>query len=164
MMRVTTQSLSKQIIDGLQQAYQRMAKAQQVVTTGHQINQPSDDPIGAVRVLGFKSLEASLTQFNRNISSGQPFLEAADSVLGDVTDQLNRAKEIALSMANDTTTAVDRQSAAAEVHQIFLQLLSKANTQVENRYFSSSPSQFSLFWLVLISKRLDQELTRERMP
>ena len=134
MMRVTTQSLSTQIIDGLQQAYQRMAKAQEQVTTGRRINQPSDDPIGAVRVLGLRSLEASLSQFKRNVDTAQPFLQQADSVFSDVTDGLNRAKEIALAMANDTTTPVDRQSAAAEVHQIFLQLLSEANTKVENRF------------------------------
>ena len=104
MMRVTTQSLSTQIIDGLQQAYHRLAKAQEAVTTGRRINQPSDDPIGAVRVLGLRTLETSLDQFKRNIDTTQPFLQQADSVLGDVTDGLNRVKELALSMANDTAT------------------------------------------------------------
>jgi len=134
MMRVTTHSLSTQVIDELQQAYQRMAQAQEQVTTGRRINQPSDDPTGAVRVLGLRSLEATLSQFKRNIDTTQPFLQQADSVLGDVTDGLNRVKELALSMANDTTTPTDRQSAAAEVHQIFLQLLSEANTKVGNSF------------------------------
>ncbi len=133
MMRVTSQSLSTQVIDSLQQAYQRVAQAQEVVTSGRRINHLSDDPIGATRVLGLRSVEASLAQYQSNINNSQPFLEAADTALSNVTDGLNRAKEIALSMANDTNTAVDRQSAAAEVQQIFQQILSLSNTTVENR-------------------------------
>ncbi len=133
MMRVTSQSLSTQIIDGLQQAYQRVAQAQEVVTSGRRINHLSDDPIGATRVAALRSVEASLAQYQSNINNSQPFLESADTVLSNVTDGLNRAKEIALSMANDTNTAVDRQSAAAEVQQIFQQILALGNTTVENR-------------------------------
>jgi flagellar hook-associated protein 3 FlgL len=133
MMRVTSQSLSTQIIDSLQQAYQRVAQAQEVVTSGRRINHLSDDPIGATRALGLRSVEASLVQYQSNINNSQPFLESADTALSSVTDGLNRAKEIALSMANDTNTAADRQSAAAEVQQIFQQILSLGNTTVENR-------------------------------
>jgi flagellar hook-associated protein 3 FlgL len=133
MMRVTSQSLSTQIIDSLQQAYQRVAQAQEVVTSGLRINHLSDDPIGATRVLGLRSVEASLAQYQSNINNSQPFLEAADTVLSNVTDGLNRAKEIALSMANDTNAPADRQSAAVEVQQIFQQILSLGNTVVENR-------------------------------
>ncbi len=133
MMRVTSQSLSTQIIDSLQQAYQRVAQAQEVVTSGRRINHLSDDPIGATRIASLRSVEASLAQYQSNINNSQPFLDLADTVLSNVTDGLNRAKEIALSMANDTNTAVDRQSAAAEVQQIFQQMLSLGNTTVENR-------------------------------
>lgn len=133
MMRVTSQSLSTQVIDSLQQAYQRVAQAQEVVTSGRRINHLSDDPVGATRVLGLRSVEASLAQYQSNINNSQPFLESADTALSNVTDGLNRAKEIALAMANDTNTAVDRQSAAVEVQQIFQQILSLGNTTVENR-------------------------------
>jgi flagellar hook-associated protein 3 FlgL len=133
-MRVTSQSLSTQVIDGLQQAYSRMARAQEIVTSGRQINRFSDDPIGATRVLGLRSFEDSLSQYKRNIDNTQPFLQQADSVLSDVTDGLTRVKEIGLAMANDTNSPVEREAAAHEVHQIFFQILSEANTKVENRF------------------------------
>jgi flagellin-like hook-associated protein FlgL len=37
-------------------------------------------------------------------------------------------------MANDTNSTTERQATAREVHQIFLQVLSEANTKVESRY------------------------------
>jgi flagellar hook-associated protein 3 FlgL len=133
MMRVTSQSLSTRVIDSLQQAYQRMAQAQEVITSGRRINRFSDDPIGATRMLGLRTVEASLAQYESNIKNSRPFLEGADTALGNVTEGLNRAKEIALSMANDTHTAADRRSAAAEVRQIFQQILSLGNTKVQNQ-------------------------------
>src|ERR1700756_1423634 len=133
-MRVTSQSLSTQVIDGLQQAYRRMARAQEIVTSGRQINRFSDDPIGATRVLGLRAFEDSLSQYKRNIDNTLPFLQQADSVLSGVTDGLTRVKELALAMANDTNSPVERQAAANEVHQIFLQMLSEANSKVENRF------------------------------
>ena len=133
-MRVTQQTISTQVIDGLQRAYQRLAQAQEVVTSGRRINHLSDDPIGATRALRLRGFEDTLAQYQRNIDNTLPFLQQADSVLGDVGSGLQRAREIALQMANDTNAPTDRQAAAAEVHQIYLQILSEANTKVDNRY------------------------------
>lgn len=133
MVRVTSQSLSNQVIDSLQQAYQRVARAQEMVTSGRRINRLSDDPIGATRVLALRSVESSLTQYQSNITNSRPLLETTDTVLSGVTDALNRAKELALAMASDTTTQADRQATASEVEQIFLQVLALGNTTVENR-------------------------------
>ena len=145
MMRVTTQSQATQIIDALQQAYQRVAQAQNVVSTGRRINQLSDDPIGATRVLVLRNVEASLTQYQSNINTAQPFLQQADTVLGNVTDALNRARELAIQMANDSYSPADRQAAAAEVQQIQQQVLALSNTTVGNRtlfggFLNASPA------------------------
>jgi flagellar hook-associated protein 3 FlgL len=133
-MRVTQQTISTQVNDGLQRAYQRVAKAQEAVTSGRRINHLSDDPIGATRALRLHGFEDSLAQYQRNIDNTQPILEQSDAVFGDVVTGLTRAKEIALAMANDTNSPVERQAAANEVHQIYAQLLSQANTKVENRF------------------------------
>ncbi len=133
MMRVTTQSQATQIIDALQQSYQRVARAQELVSTGRRINQLADDPIGATRVLALRNVEASLTQYQSNINTAQPFLQQADTVLANVTDALNRARELAIQMANDTYSASDRKAAAAEVQQIQQQVLALSNTTVGNR-------------------------------
>jgi len=133
MMRVTSQSLATQLNDSLQQASQRLAKAQEIVTSGQKINQLSDDPVSAVQVLGLRSIENSLAQYKRNIDNSQPFLQQADTTLGNVTDALNQAKTIALQAANGLNTATDNQSSAAQVQQILQQVLSESNTTVGNR-------------------------------
>jgi len=133
-MRVTSQSLSTQIIEDMQQAYQRLASAQEVATTGLKINSLSDDPRGATQALGLLSFQSSLDQYQRNINSAQPLLQQQDSVLGDVVNGLTQAKQIALQAANSINTPAEQQAAAAQIQQIFSQLLADANTSVGNRF------------------------------
>ena len=133
-MRVTQQTIAIQVNEGLQRAYQRVARAQEQVTSGRRINHLADDPIGATRALRLRGFEESLTQYQRNLDNTRPFLEGADTVLEDVGSALTRVKEIALAMANETNGPVERQSAANEIHQIRGQLLSQANTKIENRF------------------------------
>jgi flagellar hook-associated protein 3 FlgL len=136
-MRVTSQMLSIQVNDGLQRAYQRLARAQEVVTSGRRINHLADDPIGASRVMDLRTFENSVAQYQRNIDNTLPFLKQSDAVFGDVVKDLTRAKELTVQMGNGVYSLVERRAAAHEVHQIFEHLLSVANTRVENRYLFS---------------------------
>jgi flagellar hook-associated protein 3 FlgL len=133
-MRVTSQMLGVQVNDGLQRAYQRLARAQEIVTSGKRINHLSDDPIGATRVMDLRSFENSVAQYKRNVDNAMPFLEQADSVFDDVVERLTRAKELTVQMANDVNSAAERSVAAREVRQILDHMVSIANTKVENRF------------------------------
>jgi len=146
-MRITQQSISIQVKEGLQQAFRRVTQAQEMVTSGRRINRFSDDPLGAARASGLRSFEATVNQYEKNINNTLPFMEQADSTLKDVLDGLNRSKELAVQLANGTYTAVDRQSAAKEVRQIFLHVLGLANTKVGDRFlfggFKNGAAPFS---------------------
>jgi flagellar hook-associated protein 3 FlgL len=133
-MRVTQQTIAIQVNEGLQRAYQRVARAQEQVTSGRRINHLADDPIGATRALRLRGFEESLVQYQRNLDNTRPFLEGADTVLQDVGGALTRIKEIALAMANEINGPVERQAAVNEIRQIRGQLLSQANTRIENRF------------------------------
>ncbi len=133
-MRVTQQTIATQVNDGLQRAYQKLARTQEAVTTGYRINHLSDDPIGAARVLGLRGFEHSLNQYEKNLSTALSAFEAADSVLDGVVDRLVRAKELALAMANDSNSADQRLQTSKEVRELLNQNLNFANTSVENRF------------------------------
>jgi flagellar hook-associated protein 3 FlgL len=133
-MRVTQQTIATQVIDGLQGAYRRVAKAQEEVTTGRRINHLSDDPIGAARVLSLLTVERSLDQYEKNLNTAIPLFEQADSLLDNVVDRLVRAKELALALANDSNSPEQRAQTAMEVRELFNQVLGIANTKVEDRF------------------------------
>ncbi|GEM_PF-1990154 len=133
-MRVTQQTISTQVLDGLQRAYQQLARAQEIVTTGRRINHLADDPLGTARAFNLRAFEDAVSQYKRNIDNANPVLAESDAVLGDAVSGLTRAKELALSVANDTNSQTERQAAAEEIHAILQQLLAEANTQVDNRF------------------------------
>jgi flagellar hook-associated protein 3 FlgL len=133
-MRVTNQSLSNQVQESLQQALQRLARTQEEISSGKRINRLSDDAFGAARAIDLHGFEASLNQYQKNIDTALPVLNQTDSLLGGVDDVLSRAKELAVAMANGSMSSQDRASAAAEVHQLLVQLVSLGNTKLENRY------------------------------
>jgi flagellar hook-associated protein 3 FlgL len=136
-MRVTSQMLGIQVNDGLQRAYQRLARAQEVVSSGRRINHLADDPVGATRAMDLRSFETSVAQYSRNIDNAMPFLKQSDAAFGEVVKGLTRAKEITVQMSNAVYSPVERRAAAREVHQIFEHLLGVANTKVENRFLFS---------------------------
>jgi flagellar hook-associated protein 3 FlgL len=133
-MRVSTQSLASQVQDNVQQAMRRLAAAEEQISSGKRINRLSDDPFGAARAVDLKSFQASLDQYKKNIDSALPFLNQTDSVLGEADDVLNRAREVAVAMANGAMTAQDRANAAAEVRQLLTRLVASGNSKLEDRY------------------------------
>jgi flagellar hook-associated protein 3 FlgL len=118
----------------LQRAYQRLAHAQEVVTSGRRINHLADDPIGATRAMDLRGFENTVAQYTRNIDNTMPFLEQADSAFDDVVQGMTRARELTVQMANDIYSPVERRAVGREIRQIFEHLLSVANTKVENRF------------------------------
>ncbi|HEY7558915.1 MAG TPA: flagellar hook-associated protein FlgL [Candidatus Binatia bacterium] len=133
-MRVTSQMLGIQVNDGLQRAYQRLARAQEVVSSGRRINHLADDPINATRAMDLRGFENSVAQYTRNIDNTMPFLEQADSAFDDVVQGMTRARELTVQIANDIYSPVERRAVGREVRQIFEHLLSVANTEVDNRF------------------------------
>jgi len=146
-MRVTNQILFDRTQTQLQKASQRIAHLQEAITTGKRINHFGDDPIGAVRALDLRVFEASLVQYDKNVEAGLPFLEQTDSMLGEVKEALDRTKELAVQLSNDSYNAGDRRIGALEVQQLFERLVGLANSQVEGRYlfggFKNGAAPFS---------------------
>jgi len=133
-MRVTNLMMANSMSQSLSKATENLLKAQNTVSTEKTINQPSDNPVGLANVLGYQTTLASINQYSQNISQAQSVLNPAESTLGDITNVLNQAKSLALSMANDTTSSADRQTAATEIQSLQTQLVQLANTKQGNRY------------------------------
>jgi len=133
-MRVSDQMLFHSVIAHLQRQTKSLIHLQEQVATEKRINRPSDDPVGQPLVLNYAKTLAATEQYLRNIGRGESYITSSESALQTVQDQLQRARELAVQMANDTNSAADRATAAIEVREIFDQLVAAANTSVEGRY------------------------------
>jgi flagellar hook-associated protein 3 FlgL len=146
-MRISTQMIFRQMQSGTQQAAQRVAHLQEAATTGKRINHFADDPINAVRALDLREAGDTLDQYGKNVDAALPVLQQNDATLGDVVNVIDRAKELALQMANGSMNAQDQAMAATELLQLYRQMMTLANTQVDGRYlfggFKNGAAPFS---------------------
>ncbi|MCG3110443.1 MAG: flagellar hook-associated protein FlgL [Candidatus Manganitrophus sp. SB1] len=133
-MRVSDQMLFQSMMVHLQRQTGSLLHIQEQVASGKKINRPSDDPIGQPLVLNYGKTLATTEQYLQNIDRGETYLTSTESTLQDVGDQLQRAHELALQLANDSYSSTDRTNAANEVREIFNQLIAMGNRSVEGRY------------------------------
>lgn len=104
-------------------------KLQSQIATGKRILDPSDDPLGANRAADLQRSIDNNKQFIRNMDAITTQLSIADSAVESMSNQMVRAKELALNAANGTLTAADRQNISSELGQIIDQMLALSNTR-----------------------------------
>ena len=136
-MRVATSTKYNLVDYNLSKLTDNLNRATRIVSSGKRINTLSDDPAGLAHTLGLKSTLANIDQMNRNIELGESWLVAAEGALRHTQNLITDAKVLSISMASDTKSAVDRQSAATVVQNIREEIISLANTQISGRYIFS---------------------------
>lgn len=133
-MRITSLILSQNLLQNLETAQNNLDEYQNQLSTGKKIFKPSDDPVGIETDLRLKSSLNSLQQWSTNAADGLSFLQTTDSSLGNISDMLQRARELAVQGASDTLGSEDRKDIAFEVQQITDQIGVIANTKYGNKY------------------------------
>ena len=73
-------------------------------------------------------------RFLLNMNEARGWLEMTEVALSQCVDALQRVRELALSGANDTYSADERQAMAAEVKGIYEHLLSLCNSELNGLY------------------------------
>lgn len=123
-----------------------MSKLQNQIDSGSKINRPSDDPVIAVKGMGYRRDLSKVEQFTRNLGEVNTWLDSSNESLDQVSSALTRVKELIIQAANDTNTDDDRKKIEAEISQIKLQIQDIANTQIGGKYiFSGTRTNSPLF-------------------
>ena len=136
-MRVTNQMLTNQVVYNIQSSLDRYLTLQTEMSSGRRINNPSDDPVGTLRDLDYRTELSKITQYQANVDQGQNWLDSYDSILSDLNDSLNEAKDIALAMSNDTYDQTQRNASANEIQAIFDRVMQLSQTTLSGRQMFS---------------------------
>lgn len=134
MIRVTTSQLHRASLNAVNDARVRMQETQRIAMTGKRVASASDDPAAAARSRILGDLDAASQSHLTNISYGIARLQTADDALAEISNQLLRAKEIALASSNETLTAEQRAASAAEVRQIRRTVIDLMNSKHLGEY------------------------------
>jgi flagellin len=95
-----------------------MGLAMQRLSTGLRINSAKDDAAGLAIAQKMTADVRGLAVAMRNAGDGISMAQTAESAMGEVTNMLQRMRELAVQSANGTLTATDRQALQAEVKQL----------------------------------------------
>lgn len=134
-MRVSDKMTFNQSVHNMNKNRNDLLVYQNQAASQKRINKPSDDALGAARVLESKTEIAGFDQFKRNILSAKEFVEFSEQSLGQVSDLLIRAKELAIDQADDAGNGPEtRRIVAAEIKQIYQQMVNIGNQRLGDRY------------------------------
>ncbi|MBI1755748.1 MAG: flagellar hook-associated protein FlgL [Fimbriimonas ginsengisoli] len=131
-MRISTSQQFDTFSANIAVAAQQMFEAQQRVSTGRRLNQLSDDPVGASSALTMRSLRTGLSQYSSNLHAAKGMLGYSDTAMGETTNLLNRAYQLALAGANSATDQAGRAGMASEIAGIQSRLVDLANSKGPN--------------------------------
>lgn len=99
------------------------------ISTGKKLNAPSDDAVGYRRLQGLVRDGSNDKAYGGNITIVQSALSQADTTLKSITDDIQRAKELAVKANSGTLSASDRSIIAGELDSIIKGIVDLANAK-----------------------------------
>jgi flagellin len=114
------QNASVQANAGLQQAMERLS-------TGKRINSAKDDAAGLAIATKMTAEIRGLNAATRNANDGISVTQVAEGAMGEVSNILQRMRELAVQASSGTVSDTDRSGIQAEVSQLKSQITSIAS-------------------------------------
>lgn len=142
-MRVTQSMLSNNMLRNLSNSYNKMGTLQEQINSGKKITRPSQDPVVAIKGIGYRTDLNKVEQYQRNLGEVNNWLDSSDDALDHVGLALQRVQELVTDAANDSKTPEDREKIKAEITQIKEQIRDLANTKVGDKYIFSGTKTLS---------------------
>ena len=99
-----------------------MNTAMERLSTGQRINSASDDAAGLAIASRMTSQIKGLDVAVRNANDGISMISTADGALVEVTNMLQRMRELALQASNGTTTSADRDYLNSEYTNLLVEI------------------------------------------
>lgn len=106
----------------LNKSQSMLSTSLQRLSSGMRINSAKDDAAGLAISERFTAQIRGLNQAARNSSDGISLAQTAEGALGEVTNNLQRIRELAVQSSNATNSASDRLAMQEEVTQLMAEI------------------------------------------
>jgi len=144
--RITQESLNRTTLSNINLNYKKIQAIQEKLSSGKQINRPSDDPSGTRKVLGLRAEELQVQQFLDNTETAKEQINYTSNTLESLEELFSKIKNLAIQAGNDTLGQSDRNIIANELDELLESVLQNANTDNNGRYiFSGTKTLTSAF-------------------
>ncbi len=123
-------------------ANKMLGTAMERLSTGIRTNSAKDDAAGLAISTSMTSQIRGMNQAVRNANHGISLAQTAEGSLNEVTNMLQRVRELAVQSASGTYSASDRENLQAEVGQLTTQIndvLTKSKFNGEDLFTNAAP-------------------------
>jgi flagellar hook-associated protein 3 FlgL len=127
-MRISTSQIYERGTSNMLEQQQRAMKLQEQLSSGLRVQSPSDDPIAAAQIELVNQRLSIMSLQKRNIQDLTGSFNFQEGVLSSVVSTIQSLRTIQLQAGNDSISANDRRTLAAEAQNQLDQLLASANT------------------------------------
>jgi flagellin len=101
----------------LEKSQETLSTSLQRLSTGLRINSAKDDAAGLAITTRFTTQINGLNQAVRNANDGISLAQTGEAAIDEITNNLQRIRELAVQSANSTYSASDREAMDSEVQQ-----------------------------------------------
>ena len=133
-MRVTQNMLSNQMLRNLSNNYDKLNKYMEQLHTGKKITRPSEDPVVAMKGMGYRSEVSKIEQYKNNVGEAQNWMDNSDEALDKMSKALERLYDLSVQGSTDSYSEKERINMAKEAEQLKEHLKDIANTKVGGKY------------------------------
>jgi flagellin len=116
----------------LNKVNQEMEKAMEQLSSGKRINSAGDDAAGIAIAARMESQVRGLNQAMRNAADGQSLVDTAEGAMDEISNMLQRMRELALQASNDTNSDNDRESLNLEIDALMNEIDRVVSTTAHN--------------------------------
>lgn len=114
---INTNTMSLQTRFNLNKSQNALSTAIQRLSSGLRINSAKDDAAGQAIATRFTANIRGLTQAARNANDGISLAQTAEGGMDEITNNIQRIRELTVQALNDSNTGSDRQSIQDEITQ-----------------------------------------------
>lgn len=133
-MRITNGIIQREAFLGIQRNMAGLADLQRQIASGKRISRPSEDPVGVASLMQANGSLRAITQYKRNLEASRARQSLEEQNLNELTEVLERAKELGVAQGTSTAGTQSRLAAQAEVDRLLEFTLGLANTRYQDRY------------------------------
>jgi flagellar hook-associated protein 3 FlgL len=128
-MRISTNQIYTQNLRSISANQSALSETQDQLSTGKKLTKPSDDPVGAAKLIRITEELDKITQYNRNTNLLKSSLEQQETVLSSIKDSANRARVLSVQAGNGIMKQDDKNAIASEMKQIRNEIFDLMNSQ-----------------------------------
>lgn len=142
-MRISTSTIYDNQTSSIDNLVAQQQQYGAVLSSGKQLNAPSDDPTAIAQDLSVRTTLVQESQTTANLRDTNAELSTVDGALSTLTDVVQKGRALAVAGATDALSPSQLAAMADQVDGLLQQAIGIANTQYAGKYVfggSSSPS------------------------